>query len=126
MNMLKFGWIDIMVFDWCFGIMIYGIYILDDDVYCQIDMCLDVGINFIDCVEMYLVNLVLKEIVGMSEDVFGWWFVKMGCWDEVVLVIKVLGVGNVKCGEQGYDSKIVKVVVEELLCWMQIDYIDFY
>ena len=126
MNTLKLGRTDITVSDWCLGTMTYGTHTLDDDAHRQIDMCLDAGINFIDCAEMYPVNPVLKETAGMSEDVLGRWFAKTGRRDEVVLATKVSGAGNAKRGEQGYDSKTVKVAVEESLRRMQTDYIDLY
>lgn len=57
------------------------------------DMVLEVGIDFWDIVEMYLVNLIVVEYIGWFEEFFGDWFEKIGCCNEVVLVIKYLGVG---------------------------------
>ena len=126
MKRLNLGRTDIAVSEWCLGTMTFGTHTPDEDSHRQIDMCLDAGINFIDCAEMYPVNPISTKTAGMSEDALGRWFERTGRRSEVVLATKVSGAGNTKRGTQGYDGKTVKEAVEESLHRMQTDYIDLY
>ena len=71
MQKIALGRSDIMVTDWCLGTMTYGNQTDRADAYAQIDMALDAGINLIDTAEMYPVNPIRAETVGLSETIVG-------------------------------------------------------
>ena len=91
MQKIALGRSDIMVTDWCLGTMTYGNQTDRADAYAQIDMALDAGINFIDTAEMYPVNPIRAETVGLSETIVGEWIAKSGRRSEVVIATKVSG-----------------------------------
>lgn len=107
------------------GMMIFGNQIDLVDVQMQMDMVLEVGIIFLDIVEMYFVNFVCCEIVGCSEEFIGEWFFNWGNCDWVEIVIKVIGFSDKVCCE-GFDGVIISDMIDVLLKWLWIDCIDVY
>lgn len=74
MKMNRLGKTDLMVSELCLGTMTYGNQTPESDAHTQMDMALDAGINFIDAAEMYPVNPVAKETIGLTEEILGNWF----------------------------------------------------
>ncbi|MEO1641306.1 MAG: aldo/keto reductase [Pseudomonadota bacterium] len=127
MQKLPLGRTDIMVSEWCLGTMTYGNQTPEDDAHRQIDMSLDAGINFLDTAEMYPVNPIRAETVGLSETVIGNWIAKTGRRDEVVIATKVSGnnPGWVREG-RSYDGAVIREAVDTSLKRLQTDVIDLY
>ncbi|WP_019955414.1 aldo/keto reductase [Yoonia vestfoldensis] len=127
MQKITLGRSDITVTDWCLGTMTYGNQTDRDDAYAQIDMALDAGINFLDTAEMYPVNPIRAETVGLSETIVGEWIAKSGRRSEVVIATKVSGnnPGWVRDG-RGYDGAIIRQTVDASLRRLQTDVIDLY
>ena len=127
MKMIPLGRTDIQVSDWCLGTMTYGNQTPQDDAHQQIDMALAAGINFIDTAEMYPVNPIRKETVGLSEEVVGNWVEASGRRSDVVIATKVSGdnPGWVRDGK-GYDSKVMGEAIDKSLKRLKTDYIDLY
>ncbi|MCG3268996.1 aldo/keto reductase [Yoonia sp. I 8.24] len=127
MKMLNLGRTDIAVSDWCLGTMTYGNQTPQSDAHNQIDMALDAGINFLDTAEMYPVNPISAETVGLSEQVIGNWIAKSGRRDEVIIATKVSGnnPGWVRDGK-GFDGGNIRETVEASLRRLQTDMIDLY
>ena len=127
MKQLPLGRTDIMVSEWCLGTMTFGNQTPEDDAHKQIDMALDAGINFIDTAEMYPVNPIRAETVGLSETIIGNWLAKTGRRDEVIIATKVSGdnPGWVREG-RGYDGAVIREAVETSLKRLQTDTIDLY
>ncbi|MEM9785557.1 MAG: aldo/keto reductase [Pseudomonadota bacterium] len=127
MQKLPLGRTDIMVSEWCLGTMTFGNQTPEDDAHNQIDMSLDAGINFLDTAEMYPVNPIRAETVGLSEQVIGNWIAKTGRRDEIVVATKVSGnnPGWVREG-RGYDGAVIREAVETSLKRLQTDVIDLY
>ena len=127
MQKIALGRSDIMVTDWCLGTMTYGNQTDRADAYAQIDMALDAGINFIDTAEMYPVNPIRAETVGLSETIVGEWIAKSGRRSEVVIATKVSGnnPGWVRDG-YGYDGAVIRQAVDASLRRLQTDVIDLY
>jgi aryl-alcohol dehydrogenase-like predicted oxidoreductase len=127
MQKIALGRSDIMVTDWCLGTMTYGNQTDRADAYAQIDMALDAGINFIDTAEMYPVNPIRAETVGLSETIVGEWIAKSGRRSEVVIATKVSGnnPGWVRDG-YGYDGAVIRLAVDASLRRLQTDVIDLY
>lgn len=127
MQKIALGRSDIMVTDWCLGTMTYGNQTDRADAYAQIDMALDAGINFLDTAEMYPVNPIRAETVGLSETIIGEWIAKSGRRSEVVIATKVSGnnPGWVRDG-YGYDGAVIRQTVDASLRRLQTDVIDLY
>ena len=127
MQKIKLGRSDIMVTDWCLGTMTYGNQTDRADAHRQIDMALDAGINFIDTAEMYPVNPITAETVGLSETIIGEWIAKTGRRSELVIATKVSGnnPGWVRDGK-GYDGAVIRETVDASLHRLQTDVIDLY
>ncbi|MEM8536510.1 MAG: aldo/keto reductase [Pseudomonadota bacterium] len=127
MKTLTLGRTDITVSDWCLGTMTFGNQTPEDDAHRQIDMALDAGINFLDTAEMYPVNPIRAETVGLSEKVIGNWIAKTGRRGEIVIATKVSGdnPGWVREG-RGYDSAVIKEAIDTSLKRLQTDVIDLY
>lgn len=127
MQKIALGGSDIMVTDWCLGTMTFGNQTDRADAYAQIDMALDAGINFLDTAEMYPVNPIRAETVGLSETIVGEWIAKTGRRSEVVIATKVSGnnPGWVREG-YGYDGAVIRQTVDASLRRLQTDVIDLY
>ncbi len=127
MRMIPLGRTDIMVSDWCLGTMTYGNQTPQDDAHTQIDMAVDAGINFLDTAEMYPVNPIRAETVGLSEQVIGNWIAKTGRRDDIVIATKVSGdnPGWMREG-RGYDGAVIREAVDTSLKRLQTDVIDLY
>ncbi len=126
MKTLTLGRTDIRVPDLCLGTMTFGNQTPEADAHRQIDMSLESGINFIDTAEMYPVNPVRKETVGLSEEVIGNWIAKTGRRAETVIATKVSGDTQQVRDGRGYDGKIVREAVDASLKRLQTDVIDVY
>jgi aryl-alcohol dehydrogenase-like predicted oxidoreductase len=127
MKQIPLGRSDIMVSDWCLGTMTFGNQTPQDDAHRQIDMALDAGINFLDTAEMYPVNPIRAETVGLSEQIIGNWLAATGRRDEVVIATKVSGdnPGWVREG-RGYDGAVIRETIDASLKRLQTDVIDLY
>lgn len=116
-----FGIFGIQVLLFVFGGNVFG-WIVDENVlFVLFDVFVDIGINFIDMVDVYLV-WVFGNYGGELEMIIGKWLKCFGKCEQVVIVIKV-GLFDVCVGL--LKDNILKVV-DDLLCCLQIDYIDLY
>ena len=70
----KLGHTDIEVSKICLGTMTYGEQNTESDAHAQLNFALENGVNFIDTAEMYPVNPISKNTVGVSEEIIGDWF----------------------------------------------------
>ena len=127
MKTIKLGRTGIDIPTWCLGSMTFGNQTPQTDAHRQIDMALDAGVNFIDTAEMYPVNPIRAETVGLSETVIGNWVAASGRRDEVVIATKVSGnnPGWVRDG-RGYDGAVITAAIETSLARLQTDVIDLY
>ncbi len=126
MQRMELGQSGIMVSDWCLGTMTFGNQTPESDAHTQIDMALDAGINIIDCAEMYPVNPVRAETVGLSETLIGNWIKRTGRRSDIVMATKVAGPGALTRDGRGFDGTIVREAVESSLKRLQTDVIDLY
>lgn len=123
MEYCMFGCFGFQVFVLSFGVGIFGgIGLLFsvwgnidvDEVCCLIDICFDVGVNLFDMVDVYF--------DGVFEWVFG--VVFKGCCDQVLILIKMgLLIGD-GLNDVGMLCVWLVCVVDDVLCWFDIDYID--
>ncbi|RYH01936.1 aldo/keto reductase [Salipiger sp. IMCC34102] len=127
MDRLTLGRSDLKVTDWCLGTMTFGTHTPAEDAHRQMDMARDAGIDFLDCAEMYPVNPVAKDTVGLSEEVLGDWFARTGRRDEWVVATKISGDngGFVRDGE-GYGPHNIADGIDGSLRRLKTDVIDLY
>ena len=127
MKMNRLGKTDLMVSELCLGTMTYGNQTPEADAHVQMDMALDAGINFIDAAEMYPVNPVAKETIGLTEEILGNWFRKTGRRNDWVLATKHSGEGmeHVRDGAP-ISSETIPGAVEGSLKRLKTDHIDLY
>ena len=127
MKMNRLGKTDLMVSELCLGTMTYGNQTPQADAHTQMDMALDAGINFIDAAEMYPVNPIAKETIGLTEEILGNWFKQTGRRNEWILATKHSGEGmeHARNGAP-ISSKTVPEAVEGSLKRLMTDHIDLY
>jgi len=127
MKMNPLGRTGMQVSELCLGTMTYGTQTSEEDAHAQIDYALAAGINFVDTAEMYPVNPIRAETVGLSEQIIGTWNAKSGRRGEYVLATKHSGEGQgfVRDGAP-ISSKTIAETVEASLKRLQTDYIDLY
>lgn len=127
MKMNPLGRTDIMVTDLCLGTMTYGTQTAEADAHAQLDMALAGGINFLDTAEMYPVNPIRAETIGLTEQIIGNWNAKSGRRGDYVIATKHSGEG-LKAVRNGaaISSKTISATIEASLKRLQTDYIDLY
>ena len=127
MKMNRLDKTDLMVSELCLGTMTYGNQTPQADAHSQMDMALDAGINFIDAAEMYPVNPIAKETIGLTEEILGNWFKQTGRRNDWILATKHSGEGmeHARNGAPT-SSKTVPEAVEGSLKRLKTDHIDIY
>lgn len=85
------GQSDLMVTPLCLGTMTYGNQTPEDDAHSQLDLALEAGITVLDTAEMYPVNPIRAETVGLTETIIGNWIAKGGNRDGYVIATKMSG-----------------------------------
>lgn len=127
----KLGSTDIDVSLICLGSMTWGEQNTQEEGFAQMDMALDMGVNFFDVAEMYSVPP-RPETCGKSEEIIGNWFASRGTRDRVILASKVTGksdrnsgVGHIRDGARLSREQIAEAV-EGSLKRLQTDYLDLY
>ena len=127
MNYRTLGRSGLKVSPLCLGTMMFGGPTSESDSREIVAAARDLGINFIDTAEMYPVNPIRAETVGLSETIVGEWIAKSGRRSEVVIATKVSGnnPGWVRDG-YGYDGAVIRQAVDASLRRLQTDVIDLY
>ncbi|WP_147124317.1 aldo/keto reductase [Shimia ponticola] len=127
MKMNQLGRTDMMVSSYCLGTMTFGTQTDEAGGHAQMDRALDAGINFVDTAEMYPVNPISAETVGLTETILGNWNAKTGRRKDYILATKHSGEGQgfVRDGAP-ISSKTIRETVESSLKRLQTDYIDLY
>ncbi|MDP2519325.1 aldo/keto reductase [Shimia thalassica] len=127
MKMNPLGRTGIQVSELCLGTMTFGTQTDEPTSHAQIEMALDGGINFVDAAEMYPVNPISAETVGLTETIIGNWFAKSGRRNEVVMATKHSGVGFQHArGGAPITAETVPEAIEGSLRRLQTDHIDLY
>lgn len=114
----------------CLGTMTWGRQNTEQDAHRQLDMALDVGINFVDAAEMYPVPP-QEDTYGRTEECIGTWFAAGAPRDKVCLATKVIGRNDgrfkwLRGGRPGLDRENLTAALDASLKRLQTDYIDLY
>lgn len=127
MKRTTLGRTGIDVSEFCLGTMTFGTNTSEADGHRQLDMSLDFGIDFLDTAEMYPVNPVLKETVGVTEEIIGRWIANTGRRKDYVIATKCAGENGSFVREgQLVDGAVIRAACEGSLKRLQTDVIDLY
>jgi aryl-alcohol dehydrogenase-like predicted oxidoreductase len=127
MKTTTLGRTGIEVTEICLGTMTWGTQNTEDEAHRQIDMALDHGITFMDTAEMYPVNPVRAETVGVTESYIGSWIERTGRRGDWVIATKITG-KNDSFVRQGEDvtPAAVRAALDGSLRRLRTDYVDLY
>jgi aryl-alcohol dehydrogenase-like predicted oxidoreductase len=108
----------------CLGTMNYGPLANEPDSHAQMDMALEIGINFFDTADVYG----WKKGEGITEQIVGNWFARGdGRRERVVLATKVYGdMGDDPIMKRGLSALKIRRACEASLKRLKTDYIDLY
>jgi len=114
----------------CLGSMTWGEQNTEAEAHAQLDMALEMGVNFVDTAEMYSVPS-RRETYGASERIIGSWLKKSGKRPHVVIAGKVVGpcadwLPYIRDAGTTLDRKNIRTAVDDSLSRLQTDYIDLY
>jgi aryl-alcohol dehydrogenase-like predicted oxidoreductase len=104
------------------GTMTFGSQTPEDDAHRQMDMAAEAGVTWLDTAEMYPVNPVRAETIGLTEQIVGRWHAAGGR-GRMRVATKHLGRGG-HC--DGIDADSIPRKVGESLERLQIETIDLY
>lgn len=107
------------------GTMTFGNQTDQADAHAQIDMAVEAGVTFLDTAEMYPVNPIQREKVGLSEQIIGNWLAAGGRRDAIQIATKVTGPSD-KVRREGYDGAIIRQTIDASLARLRTDHIDLY
>jgi aryl-alcohol dehydrogenase-like predicted oxidoreductase len=111
----------------CLGTMTWGNQNTQEEGFDQMDMALDMGVNFFDVAELYPVPAT-AETYADTERIIGNWFQKTGNRDKVVLATKIAGPGDYTAHIRttGFSKEALNEAVDNSLKRLKTDYIDLY
>ena len=117
---------ELKVSQYCLGTMTFN-KTNEVDSHNQIDFAIDNDINFLDTAEMYPVNPISKDTIGVTEEVIGSWLNKTKKRDSIILATKISGEGNLDIrGGEAISSDSLRRSIESSLRRLKTDYIDLY
>ncbi|MCB1192606.1 MAG: aldo/keto reductase [Leptospiraceae bacterium] len=119
---------DLRVSKICLGTMSYGAQVSEQDAFEQMDMAIDMGVNFFDTAEMYAIPPSATNY-GKTETIIGKWLDNTGNRDKIVLATKVMGPNRypfVRDGSCRLDKKNIEAAINESLKRLKADSIDLY
>ncbi|WP_410216973.1 aldo/keto reductase [Paracoccus sp. (in: a-proteobacteria)] len=126
MEHVKLGGSEVEVSRICLGTMTFGNQTGEDIARAQMDAALEVGMTFMDCAEMYPVNPVRRETVGLSEEIIGRWLARTGNRDRVQIATKITGPSQMVRDGAPFDGATVRACIDASLRRLQTDRIDLY
>lgn len=126
MKRVKLGGSDVEVSQICLGTMTFGSQTSETDAHDQLDRAQAAGITFLDCAEMYPVNPIRRETVGLSEQIIGNWLTARGNRDAVQIATKITGPSQMVNENAPYDAAAITRAIDASLRRMGTDYIDLY
>lgn len=126
MKRVNLGGGDVAVSQICLGTMTFGNQTPEPEAHAQIDRALDAGITFLDTAEMYPVNPVRRETIGLTETILGNWLARSGNRDRVEIATKITGPSQMVRDGAPYDGAIIRAAIDASLKRLQTDRIDLY
>ena len=119
---------DIKVSEICLGTMTFGEQNTEKEGHEQMDLAVDLGVNFFDTAEMYAVPST-PENNGKTEQIIGTWFEKSGKRNQVILGTKVTGpspnLEKYVAKNLGFSKPRIHEALNKSLKRLKTDYIDY-
>lgn len=128
MRKIPLGISQTLITDFCLGTMTWGRQTDQEAAHIQIEMSLEAGITCMDTAEMYPVNPVRAETVGVTETILGAWNAKHPARrGDYVLATKITGQNDafVRQGQE-ITAASFTAALDASLKRLQTDYIDLY
>ena len=129
MKKIKLGSSDLHVSQICLGTMTFGEQNTEAEAHAQLDLALELGINFVDAAEMYPV-MPRAETQGATERMIGTWLKKSGRRADIVLATKVAGpnpaMSWIRDGKNDLNKANIHAALDASLTRLQTDHIDLY
>ncbi|WP_347267585.1 aldo/keto reductase [Paracoccus sp. (in: a-proteobacteria)] len=107
------------------GTMTFGNQTPAASAHAQLDRALEAGITLIDTAEVYPVNPIRRETVGLTESIIGAWLAARGGRDRVQIATKVTGPSD-KVRREGFDGASLGQAIDDSLRRLRCDCIDLY
>ena len=127
--MRRLGRTDVNVPLICLGTMTWGEQNTQADAFAQMDLALELGVNFWDTAEVYAVPI-RAESSGLTETYIGNYFASRGIRDDVFLATKISGPSErfewIRNSQLDFSPSSLKRAVEGSLQRLQTDRIDLY
>ena len=126
MKHIPLGRTGLTVSEFCMGTMTFGNQTDEADAHRQLDMARAAGINFLDAAEMYPVNPVRAETLGLTEEIVGRWLADRRPADMIVAT-KITGKGSAAIPDGAPISpQRMRDAVDASLRRLQVECIDIY
>ncbi len=126
MQQRTIGASDLKVSALCLGTMTFGNQTPEAEAHRQIELAAEHGINFMDTAEMYPVNPVRAETVGVTERIIGAWLRKSGRRSDWVIATKIAGAGSQSRGGEPITAASIRRALEASLTRLGTEYVDLY
>lgn len=126
MKRTTLGSTDLSVSVLCLGTMTFGNQTDEAESHAQIDRAGAAGVNFMDTAEMYPVNPVRAETVGVTEEIIGRWIAGGGRRADWVIATKIGGAGGKARGGEPITGASIRRALEASLRRLQTEYVDLY
>ncbi|MBO0902675.1 aldo/keto reductase [Jiella sonneratiae] len=111
----------------CLGTMTWGSQNSEAEAHAQMELAVEMGVNFFDTAEMYPTTPMTAETVGRTESIIGSWFSAGDRRDDVVLASKITGEGNAKVrGGEPITPDSIRRALDASLKRLKTDRIDLY
>lgn len=128
MHKKPLGHTDILVSTICLGTMTWGEQNTEAEAHGQLDLAMELGVNFIDAAEMYPVPP-RPQTQGLTESFLGSWLARRGRRETLVIATKVTGPStgfdHIRGGPRLNRAQIGKAL-DDSLKRLRTDYIDLY
>lgn len=125
----KLGKTDINVSLICLGTMTWGEQNTEKDAHSQLNMAVEMGVNFIDTAEMYPVPP-RAETQGRTESYIGTWLKGRKDRDKLIIASKVIGKSDefkyIRGGRARLDKENIENALNDSLKRLNTDYLDLY
>ncbi|MBU3030895.1 aldo/keto reductase [Paracoccus marinaquae] len=126
MKRVTLGGSGVEVSEICLGTMTFGNQTDEAVAHAQIDRALAVGMTFIDTAEMYPVNPVRRETIGLTEEILGRWLAKTGQRNRVEIATKITGPSQMVRDGAPFGGAEIRACIDASLKRLQTDRIDLY
>ncbi|NYS24215.1 aldo/keto reductase [Rhodobacteraceae bacterium 2376] len=114
------------VSEYCLGTMTFGTQTDEADAHRQLDMALEAGVNFLDTAEMYPVNPISAETVGVTEEIVGRWLAARKPADMIVAT-KITGAGSAAIADGAPITPArMRAAVDASLTRLRAECLDIY